>query len=260
MSHAGLPADPHTALAALREQGAAGCDPARWRYLERLAQGLDRLPATAQPRLAAKLDSAITDYRQRFAQQQAAAQEALAQLPPAAEADRPALEQLFANAQFTALRRQLAAVAQSPQPSALAELTRLLGQTPPAAPGVRQPAPELKSLHYFRDTWSQLSVDRQLSQMLARTPDNAGPLNSHLLVLRSLTLMRDLAPAYLSSFLAYAEALLWLEQAGGLPATAAKSPSKSVNKTPKKNSDKADRPRKPAAKAGANTDPDAAAN
>ncbi|HSW05521.1 DUF2894 domain-containing protein, partial [Aquabacterium sp.] len=38
---------------------------------------------------------------------------------------------------------------------------------------------------------------------------------SHALVLRSLTLMRELSPDYLSRFMSHIDALLWLEQANG---------------------------------------------
>jgi len=48
-----------------------------------------------------------------------------------------------------------------------------------------------------------------------RAPENAGPLNSHMLVLRTLGLMRELSPHYLRRFLSHTETLLWLEQAQG---------------------------------------------
>ncbi len=38
-------------------------------------------------------------------------------------------------------------------------------------------------------------------------------LNSHLLALQSLKLMRDLSPGYLKRFVSYVDALLWLDQA-----------------------------------------------
>lgn len=81
---------------------------------------------------------------------------------------------------------------------------------------------ELKALSQFASTWSRLSVDRQLSQSLAKVPENAGPLNSHHLALRSLTLMRDISPDYLSRFMSYVDALSWLDRAagGGTPAPA----------------------------------------
>ena len=88
----------------------------------------------------------------------------------------------------------------------------------PAAPA------ELKALSCFRDTWSKLRVDQQFHQALADEPENAGPLNSHFLVLRALRLMRDISPAYLKHFMDYADALLWLEQADG----GAKPPPKNI--------------------------------
>lgn len=74
---------------------------------------------------------------------------------------------------------------------------------------------ELKTLTHFRSTWSRLSAERRLTQSLATVPLNAGPLNSHHLVHRSLRLMRDLSPEYLNRFVSYVDALLGLEQLHG---------------------------------------------
>lgn len=86
-------------------------------------------------------------------------------------------------------------------------------------PGDGAAPPDLKTLRQFRSTWTSLSVDRQLSRSKEQVPDNPGPLNSHLLVLRSLKLMQQVSPAYLRRFMSHVEALLWLDQAsfGGLP-------------------------------------------
>lgn len=81
------------------------------------------------------------------------------------------------------------------------------------APSNEDGRPELRALKHFRSTWSRLSVHHRLRQSLAQVPKNAGPLNSHHLVHRSLTLMRDLSPEYLDRFVSYVDALLWLEQA-----------------------------------------------
>ena len=53
------------------------------------------------------------------------------------------------------------------------------------------------------------------NEVLADEPENAGPLNSHLLVLRALRQMHQTSPAYLKRFMDYADTLLWLEQADG---------------------------------------------
>lgn len=115
----------------------------------------------------------------------------------------------------------------SPQPSPLAALTDALTQRIPknarGAVGAERrdsdlgTRPELKSIRYFRETWSKLSVDKQLAQAIAQGPENAGPLNSHQLVLRSLAVMRDIAPNYLNRFMSYADTLLWLDQADSRP-------------------------------------------
>src|SRR5690606_34944513 len=66
---------------------------------------------------------------------------------------------------------------------------------------------ELPSVQRFRRAWSAVQVEDQLDAAVARKPANAGPLNSHALVLESLALMRELSPAYLGRFMAQVEAL-----------------------------------------------------
>lgn len=85
---------------------------------------------------------------------------------------------------------------------------------PPSAPGSPAAAPDqLKTMRYFGATWSKLSADRRLQQSRVKLPENAGPLNSHQLVHRALTLMRDVSPAYLNRFMSYVDTLSSLEQA-----------------------------------------------
>ena len=92
---------------------------------------------------------------------------------------------------------------------------------------------DVETLSYFRSTWSRLSAERRLTQSLAKLPENAGPLNSHQLVHRSLTLMRELSPEYLHRFMAYVDALLWIDQANarGTPAGADAPRGESSRKT-----------------------------
>lgn len=75
------------------------------------------------------------------------------------------------------------------------------------------PWPELRSAQRFRDTWERLGAEQAVEQAAHRAPDNAGPLNSHRLVLHTLGLMADLSPHYLRRFLTHTETLLWLDQA-----------------------------------------------
>jgi len=106
----------------------------------------------------------------------------------------------------------------------LAELAAHAARQKPApvlglASGPREGAPDKAAAHdtrtvqFFKRTWSRLSADQRLAQSRATLPENAGPLNSHHLVHRSLTLMRELSPDYLERFVGYVDALQWLEQA-----------------------------------------------
>jgi hypothetical protein len=91
------------------------------------------------------------------------------------------------------------------------------------------PAQELKTLGYFRSTWSRLSADRRLTQSRALVPENAGPLNSHRLVHRSMTLMRELSPEYLHRFMSYIDALQWVDRANGGSASAGTDTARAEN-------------------------------
>ncbi|WP_442597763.1 DUF2894 domain-containing protein [Parapusillimonas sp. JC17] len=83
----------------------------------------------------------------------------------------------------------------------------------------RDAYPELPEMEYFRRAWAKSGTTRLLRHSQKQVPENAGPLNSSNLVHRSLSLMREQSPAYLQHFLAYLDALSWMEQLnwGGAP-------------------------------------------
>ena len=74
-------------------------------------------------------------------------------------------------------------------------------------------AHELASVRRFRRAWDSSRTLDQVERAVSRRPVNAGPLNSHMLVLQSLEMMRTLSPEYLQHFLAHVESLQWLERA-----------------------------------------------
>lgn len=173
-------------LEALRATGAHQHDPARFHYLEVLARRLPGQPAAVQRLLAHKLDIAVTDYMHQV-------QHPVEQYPG---------------------RRPRRAE------SALAQLHRTLGTPRPANHADdpfavdSMPLPRLKSVHQFGKVWSHIAAEQQVVQAVHRGPENAGPLNAHKLMLRSLSLMRSLSPAYLRHFMAHVDTLLWLDQEG----------------------------------------------
>ncbi|WP_460890871.1 DUF2894 domain-containing protein, partial [Ramlibacter alkalitolerans] len=113
---------------------------------------------------------------------------------------------------------QAAAVAAPPgagaSPLASLEASLLHAAAARLAPGEIGPELELAGARRFRHAWQAGRTLDQVAQALERRPVNAGPLNSHALVLHAMALMRELSPAYLRRFLTLVESLQWLEQAG----------------------------------------------
>lgn len=169
-------------LQALREQGAARHDPARFHYLEALERRMATQAAPVQAVLQQRLHTATARY---LAACQAAPLQGVKVPQPASNSD------------LLLLSQEINGRRQTPD-TALAALE----------PGA---ALELHSVRRFRETWAKVSAQQQLRVALERGPKNAGPLNSHRLVLRALLQMQRLSPAYLRYFLAQAGALMWLD-------------------------------------------------
>lgn len=76
------------------------------------------------------------------------------------------------------------------------------------------PAPvTLKSVDVLRDTWVELKQTQRVTEAICQPPENAGPLNSHHLVIRSLETLRSVSPAYLAQFMDYVDTVLLLQPA-----------------------------------------------
>jgi len=99
-------------------------------------------------------------------------------------------------------RQEIEALQQADDVEAVASLDALL------------PVGELKALQAMRESWARRSTEKAVAKALQEAPEDAGPLNAHRLVVRSLMAMQDIAPQYLGRFVTYVETLLWLEQAG----------------------------------------------
>lgn len=250
-----LPAEPppgaepeaQCALTALRVAGAEGFDPVRLHYLQALARRAASRQGQVKSLLDGKLAAALADFTARFSEAQSQARASIAAITSSSEDAAPtaeALQALYAAGDFKAIARHAASRQPHEAQRPLAELTRYLEQhtlehaevsapSQPTAPataghasGWRRPRAELKSIRYFRNTWSKLSVDKQVALAIDQAPENAGPLNSHMLVLRSLALMRDTSPDYLNRFMSYVDTLLCLDHADKKNRPQPKKPAK----------------------------------
>lgn len=211
-------------IEALRARGAERFDPVGLCFIETLAARAASHGGAARRVLDQRLAQALAEYGERFARAERDARDALeagaTRFPESAEA----LRQHFEAADFGQLHRRLAQLdaqhGRGPLAELLAYIARHAADEVSAAAAAdtgasTEPRGELKALRHFRSTWSRLSVERQLAHAFAQAPQNAGPLNSHFLVLQALRQLRDVSPGYLEPFISYVDALLWLEQADG---------------------------------------------
>ncbi|QNH15801.1 hypothetical protein HEP74_00924 [Xanthomonas sp. SS] len=200
-------------LGAWRQRHAERMDPLRFRFIEALARRVDAHHGQARRLLEQKLSVLLDAYAAD-----------LARMSAATTADVDAHDAIDTDSEAVAVAVVAdAATARSP----LGELLqRFAGGTAhdahdanhaSSASGAAnamppQPAQPLPALDDARRLWTELRSRSQLRQSLQHAPADAGPLNSGVLVHRALALMRTLSPGYLQHFLAYVDALSWLQQ------------------------------------------------
>jgi hypothetical protein len=175
-------------LDALRAAGAARVDAVGWHYIETLASRTQAQSGPARLLLQAKLQEAIQRFETRMGKNQTDTVQAYSRLVP------------------------------SPMATLLQDIrqknaSQVSGQTTGSQEA------ENPRIQAFKKQLNKISVQKQVTQAMAQAPQNAGPINSHMLVLRSLGLMRDISPDYLNRFMAHVDTLLCLEEAGKVKLT-----------------------------------------
>lgn len=227
-------------LDAWREQGDDRANPLAFHYMTALQRRLEDHRGDARQGLEERLSGLITAYAECLGQREATAVHTQPITAPTMPARGALAELADTLARRAAARAGDAAPAigwpthEGPTDSALVggtavnrspidraaigsvatDGTPIHGTPTDGTPASRAavPLPELDALTELRRLWSSVRSDSQVKRALQHSPDNAGPLNSSSLVYRSLSLMREVSPGYLQQFLAYVDALAWLQQ------------------------------------------------
>ncbi len=196
--------------------GSARFDPVRRCYLEALARRSQGLAGPAKALMESRLAVARAAYRQAFDAARAEAAGTMAVLQSRFPNASEPLRRHASAGDLAALRRLDQRLGAQARTGLLCDLLNHIDRQPA---GTERPAAaaaprELKTVHRARDTWTRLRLERQLAWSMARLPDNAGPLNSHRLVLRCLQRLQSISPPYLAHLLSQLDTWVWLEQAG----------------------------------------------
>lgn len=193
-------------LAALRADGAERFDPIGLHAIEVLARRAQAAPEDVQRLLELRLRSKLVELRERLIRARATATPASSG-PTLLGTLNARLHEIDTTAPTLPLGSDIRSAPDAgiaPPPA---------GGLAAAAAGTRGTgaAPELRSLRRFRQAWSRISAEDRLRRALGRAPLNAGPLNSHMLMLRALATTQQLSPDYLQRILDQFDTLLWLE-------------------------------------------------
>jgi hypothetical protein len=218
------------------DEGGERFDAAGWHYLDTLARRAAGHEGSVRRLLEAKLERAAAAFAERFAKARAAAAELLQRLARRIRKRGPSCS----GCMLTAISKACGSCA--PPGSALqcAALGALVSRLEPAAAvAPRHPHRAACRLPHAR-TEDRARITRYLGQDERRQtagaghetgPKNAGPINSHMLVLRSLAMMQEISPDYLGRMVSYADTLLFLDPGEvEVPAKRKKAPPAKVAK------------------------------
>jgi hypothetical protein len=231
-----------TFVAELKRQQAHNFDPTRFAYLETLLTKAQTAKPSVSESINKKVELGLNNYQRDFSQAlqkaKVLAQQTIINNPGSAAQ----IELLLLNGQFAELTK-LALLLQPIEVSPLAQLTIYINQEltrihsgqqtsfsdtlskieSNAVKNYQSPSQqqtsknnqeaELKSFYNFKQFKGKYDTDKLVEKIITLRPENLGPLNSHMLLIKSLESMRDLSPQYLSRFVTYIDALLRLEDA-----------------------------------------------
>ena len=248
-------------LDTMREGFHNRCDPVRFRYLESMFERLKSHRASVRDMMASKLLNALEGYSSEFLRTQEEAQEWLEDIAYHAPEKATKAQELFDQCEFQALRRMFQALEADREPTSNSRemLTALVQKIKSfeledsdesenlsladrvsaqdeevlsqyidiGSVGGTHKQAEPRFVRQFREASERSYMDDLVTQSLRDKPENPGPINPHMLAIRSLEMMRDLSPAYLSKFVSYVDSLFWIE-----------SVHDSIAKTGTKNKDK----------------------
>jgi hypothetical protein len=166
----------------------AAFDPVGWHYTEQLSQRANEATGLTRDLLLAKREKALSEMNARWvAKKLSGEQDAAPETTPEAALPSP-LAQLL---------QEMTPASDEAQPHKSSKPNAWRAESP--------------RIQQFRKQLGQISVQKQVTQAMAQAPQNAGPINSHMLVLRSLGQMREASPDYLGRFMVYLDTLLFLD-------------------------------------------------
>lgn len=191
-------------LQACRLQGYDRIDPLRFYYLASLLQrsaSRQHNSTTLTQRLLDKTSRLLSEFQESCEQKQQQAEAGLA-TEPALSASLTALK---------ALNSRLKQQSDSNAPSVVGNAESSCEEENQAFTQERLPRQDLQAVKQYQKMFEKMAVERLLNKVMQEIPENAGPLNPERVVIRCLSALQDISPAYAMRLISYYESLICLQ-------------------------------------------------
>lgn len=188
-----------TSLQECRSQGYDRIDPLRFYYLASLVQRVASRQHDSSfftQRLLAKTSRLLNEFQASCEQKQQA--EAGSANEPVISASMTALKALNHR-----LQKQSDLHEPNKQPSCSEEHQAFTQE--------RLPGQDLQAVKQYQQMFEKMAVERLLNRVMQEIPENAGPLNPERVVIRCLSALQDISPAYAMRLIGYYESLICLQ-------------------------------------------------
>ena len=232
-------------IAELESKGADRFDPVRFCYIRSMIQRSAEKSGSAGAAICQKASEALAGYQKNYEtarKQSEKAGSTLCEKFPHAE---KTIRKLFENNEFARIQQvgeklrrharrphlselkthvgQLSASYRENQNSfSVDDLLRQqeqdviasMGAAPDPEKGTRPvKKTEITSLKRFRKTMAKMQSDRLVTRAINNSPEQAGPHNSQMLAINTLSALREISTGYLERVISHINALIWLQQA-----------------------------------------------
>ena len=187
---------------------AGGVNPARLRYIESLLCKAEKADGALASLLEDKVRDAMSGYRLQPGQDQPTVQ-ARTRPDTGLRGLVTRLNECHSNDEDP----NVAPLEQALRQQELDLVGEIAGQASDSGQAFELRQEELRAARRFQSAMVRQNADKAVTQALAEIPAECGPLNPQRLATRSLQVMRDLSPHYLSRFVSYIDTLFWLENA-----------------------------------------------
>jgi len=228
-------------IALMLEQGEDLFDQARFRYIESMSRRSSQQRSAVSLILEKKIQRALVDYQEDLSQARECAKLVVNRIEVRFPESAKHIKVLYGQCDFSGIKNREEYLERSRSRASLSDLINrillhdanldrdqrvssfndLLQQQENEvvklfaenAQTQNSEMRELKSVRIFRASQEKIIADKLVMQAIKEGPDNPGPINPHMLAIRSLTTMQGLSPQYLKRFVSYIDTVFWLEEA-----------------------------------------------